>query len=98
MHFLVGIQVDLPATLPEGERSELLAAELKRGRELRDAGAIVAIWRVPGPPLRNVGIWAATDATELHELLASLPLFPYIQAEVTPLAQHPIDANDEGTA
>jgi muconolactone D-isomerase len=96
MQFLVRIQVDLPASLSADERSELLAAELKRGRELRDSGAIVSIWRVPGPPLRNVGIWEAADATELHKLLASLPLFPFIQTEVTPLAQHPINANDEG--
>ena len=96
MQFLVRIQVDLPASLPEDERSKLLAGELRRGRELRDSGAIVSIWRVPGPPLRNVGIWEAADATELHELLASLPLFAFINAEVTPLAQHPINAGDEG--
>jgi muconolactone D-isomerase len=92
MHFLVRITVSLPPTLPEDERSALLAAELERGRELRDAGSIVSIWRIPGGPLRNVGIWQATDASELHELIASLPLFPYIEAEVTPLARHPIDA------
>jgi muconolactone D-isomerase len=94
MQFLVQIRVVLPANLSDEERSALLAAELKRGRELRDAGSIVSIWRIPGA-LRNVGIWEAADATELHDLISSLPLQPHLEVEVTPLAQHPID-RDEG--
>lgn len=90
MRFLVRIAVELPPALPAQVREDLLAAELGRGRELKAAGSIVEIWRVPGG-LRNVGIWEAADATELHDLIASLPLFAYLDAEVTPLAQHPID-------
>jgi muconolactone D-isomerase len=90
LDFLVRIEVKLPPTLSDKERSRLLESELERGVVLRRQGSIKSIWRVPGG-LRNVGIWTAADATELHELLSSLPVFPYIQAEVTPLAQHPID-------
>ena len=89
MKFLVQIDVQLPASLPELERSELLAAERKRGTELLERGAIRDIWRVPGG-LRNVGIWEAEDATELHALLESLPLFPWLSADVTALAEHPL--------
>jgi muconolactone D-isomerase len=89
MEFLVAIDVRLPGALPERERAELRAAELERGRELVEAGVIAAIWRVPGA-LRNVGIWEAADATELHEHLSSLPLFPWLTADVTPLAEHPL--------
>jgi muconolactone D-isomerase len=89
LKFLVAIDVRLPGTLTGMERDELLAAELERGRELVEAGAISAIWRIPGA-LRNVGIWDAEDATELHEHLTSLPLFPWLTAEVTPLAEHPL--------
>jgi muconolactone D-isomerase len=90
LDFLVRIEVKLPPTLSDEERSGLLESELERGVELRRKGSIKSIWRVPGG-LRNVGIWSAADATELHELLSSLPLYPYLEAEVTPLAQHPID-------
>ena len=90
MDFLVRIEVNLPLTLSDEERSGLLESELERGVELHRQGSIKSIWRVPGG-LRNVGIWSAADATDLHELLSSLPLFPYLEAEVTPLAQHPID-------
>jgi muconolactone D-isomerase len=90
LKFLVKIEVDLPPSLSAEERDALLRAELARGRELKRAGSIAEIWRIPGG-LRNVGIWEAVDATKLHELLVSLPLFPYINAEVVPLATHPID-------
>jgi muconolactone D-isomerase len=89
MRFHVRIAVRLPPGLDPGERERLLAAELVRGRELHAAGSIVDIWRVPGG-LRNIGIWEAADATELHALIASLPLYPYLEAEVTALARHPI--------
>ena len=93
MRFLVEIEVDFPPELREpdsGRRAALLAQELERGVELRRSGAIERIWRVPGA-LRNVAIWQAADATELHELISSLPLFPWIKAAVTPLATHPIE-------
>ncbi len=89
--YLVDIKVRLPGDLPADERRRLLAAELRRGKELRANRAIQRIWRVPGA-LRNVGIWCATDATELHELISSLPLFPYMEVAVTPLAVHPVES------
>lgn len=89
MRFLVQIDVGLPGSLPPAERAQLLDAELQRGRELVEAGVIRAIWRIPGA-LRNVGVWEAGDATELHDHLASLPLFPWLSAEVTSLADHPL--------
>jgi muconolactone D-isomerase len=95
LRFLVQIEVRLPGALTESERAELLDAELERGRQLVEAGAIRAIWRVPGA-LRNVGIWEATDATELHEQISSLPLFPWLSADVTPLAEHPLQRFVEG--
>jgi muconolactone D-isomerase len=90
---MVEITVDLPPELrdPEcGRRAELLAAELRRGVELRKLGTIQSIWRVPGE-MRNVGVWRAADATELHEALTSLPLSPWISTRVVPLADHPVE-------
>lgn len=89
MEFLVAIRVTLPPDMAADRRDALLAAELARGRELVAAGAIQRIWRVPGG-LRNIGVWEAADATALHELIVSLPLWPWIAAEVTALADHPL--------
>jgi muconolactone D-isomerase len=40
----------------------------------------------------GVGIWAAEDADGLEAVLTSLPIRPYIDIEVTPLATHPLMA------
>jgi len=93
---MVEIRVELPASLGDDEREALRAAELSRGRELVAAGAIRSIWRIPGG-MRNVGIWAAADATELHELIESLPMYPWLTAEVTPLARHPLTGPEGGS-
>lgn len=93
MRFLVEITVELPTELrePQSERrARLLAAELERGVEQKRAGVIESIWRVPGG-LRNVGVWQAADATELHDAIRSLPCAEYLRAEVTPLAEHPVE-------
>lgn len=96
MDFLVQVVVHLPGDMDAQTRAELLAAELRRGLELHAAGTIQRIWRVPGA-LRNVAIWRAADADELHEALASLPLFPWFEATVTPLAQHPVERAAEAS-
>lgn len=91
MEFLVTIEVSLPPDLAAERRAALLEAEFARGVQLRRAGAIERIWRIPGA-LRNVGVWRAADATELHELISSLPAFPWMRTSVTPLATHPVEA------
>ena len=68
-----------------------MGLEQVRGRELMDEGVIRRIWRIPGRTA-NVGIWDAANPTALHEALSSLPMFPYIDAKVTPLATHPLEA------
>jgi muconolactone D-isomerase len=54
-------------------------------------GVIRHLWSLVGQR-RNVGIWAAEDADELQAALTSLPVWPYADIEVTPLATHPMTA------
>ena len=96
MEFLVRIEVRLPAGLTDVERADLGARELARGNVLRDAGTIVRIWRVPGR-YANVAVWKVDDATDLHELLTSLPLFPWLDIDVEPLALHPLEDRRNGS-
>jgi muconolactone D-isomerase len=91
MEFLVRIDVDLPPDLSEPRRRELLEAEAERGRELLASGALRRIWRVPGRRA-NVSLYEAPDATELHALLTSLPLWPWMDIDVQALATHPLEA------
>lgn len=90
MEFLVHITVEWPAGGDEELKRRLIAEEGERARQLAAAGMIRRLWRIPGR-WANVGLWEAPDATALHEALASLPLFPWVRAEVQALAHHPSD-------
>lgn len=54
-------------------------------------GFLRKVWSLPGQKA-NVGIWSARDADQLTEALQSLPIWPLITLEVTPLATHPLFA------
>ena len=69
MEFLVSIKVEVPQDFPASSFEQLLVKERLRGQELKTQGSIERIWRIPGTR-NNVGIWNATDATELHSLLS----------------------------
>jgi len=88
VEFLVRTENRLPADTPAERREELRKAERARAQELREAGILKRLWRVPG---RNgtIGLYEAADATELHDALASLPMFPWMDITVEPLATHP---------
>lgn len=90
--FLVRIEFSLPLDMAPDVRARLLEQEQARGLELKAKGVILRIWRIPGRRA-NVGIWQARDATALHDAIASLPLFPWIDAQVTPLALHPMEGD-----
>jgi muconolactone D-isomerase len=88
MLFHVAIEVRLPHDLDPDRLAELRAAERVRSLELQQAGTILGIWRVVGR-VASIGLWEVPDHETLHEALASLPLFPFFDVEVTPLARHP---------
>jgi muconolactone D-isomerase len=69
-------------------REKLRGVERARARELRDAGILVRLWRVPGTR-DAIGLYRTDDATELHDVLASLPTFPWLDIDVQALATHP---------
>ncbi|HTW12989.1 MAG TPA: muconolactone Delta-isomerase family protein [Solirubrobacteraceae bacterium] len=63
-------------------------AERERAMELRAAGNLKRLWRRPGR--RGwIALWEAADATELHDQLASLPMYPYLEITIEALATHP---------
>ena len=90
MEFLVQIVVHLPAEMDPQHRQSLLDAETARGKELIKSGAIRRIWRVPGR-FANFTLYDVSDATVLHSMISSLPLWPYMDVTVHPLALHPLE-------
>ena len=85
MDFLVRVDFARAYELPEDERAALIERERSRGRELLSQGVIRQLWRLPGTRT-NIGIWSAADADALEEALASLPIRPYAEIQVTALA------------
>jgi muconolactone D-isomerase len=94
VEFLVVIEVRLPPDLPEERRQELLDSEAERGGQLIASGALKRIWRLPGQHA-NISLYSCEDATELHQLLSSLPLFPWFHVDVHPLAVHPLEVETD---
>jgi muconolactone D-isomerase len=92
---MVRLETNLPPEMNPARRSDLLAAELERGAQLLADGTIRDIWRIPGK-VANFSVWQTVDATALHAALTSLPLFPFMQVEVTALAVHPLRAAQHG--
>jgi muconolactone D-isomerase len=36
-------------------------------------------------------LWRAADATDLHEIIAALPVWPWMDVTVHALGRHPVD-------
>lgn len=88
MEFLVRFEINQPESMTPDERERLRVIERARAMELREQGVLKRLWRVPGRRA-VVGLWETSDATALHEALASLPMFPWMDVDVEPLATHP---------
>lgn len=88
--FMVHISVNWPPDGDEKMRDELIEREARRAEELASEGFIRRLWRIPGR-WANVGIWAAPEATALHEAIGSLPFYRWLDVHVQPLAMHPSD-------
>jgi muconolactone D-isomerase len=88
MLYCVQMDVRVPHDVDTAHVERLKAAEKDRAAELQRAGAWVHLWRVAGR-YANISIFDVADHDALHAILASLPLFPFMDIVVTPLARHP---------
>jgi muconolactone D-isomerase len=88
MLFMVEMEVRLPPDMAADVAEDLKAREREVAQRIQRDGKWPHLWRVAGR-YANVSIFDVASPDELHDLLSSLPLFPYIDARVTPLARHP---------
>lgn len=88
MLYCVQMEVKIPDSLPAERADAIKAAEKARAIEIQQAGKWPHLWRVTGR-YANISIFDVDSHDELHDLLSSLPLFPYMSIQVTPLARHP---------
>lgn len=89
MLFMLIIDVTVPADMPQADKDTLRKRENARAEELIQNGTMVRIWRVVGR-VANLSLWHTNSLEELHEVVSSLPMFPYMKIDVTPLINHPV--------
>ncbi|MGI8305736.1 muconolactone Delta-isomerase [Saccharopolyspora hattusasensis] len=94
--FLVNIKIEWPRDLSEETIRKLSVDERTRPTERAAEGHLVRMWRVPGRR-ENWGLWRAGDASALHEIISALPVWPYMDVTVHPLATHPVDPGTSTT-
>ncbi|MEM5275777.1 muconolactone Delta-isomerase [Cupriavidus taiwanensis] len=87
MLFMAEMTVRIPASLDPQLVEQLKADEKAMSQRLQREGKWRHLWRVVGQ-YANVSIFDVSDNDELHTLLTALPLYPYMEIKVTPLAQH----------
>ena len=88
MLFHVRMDVNIPLSMPQQQADALKKTEKELAFALQQSGKWRHLWRIVGQ-YANVSVFDVDSAEELHALLTSLPLFPYMQIQVTPLARHP---------
>lgn len=88
MLYLVRMDVNLPLDMPQERADAVKSQEREYSQQLQRDGRWVHLWRVVGE-YSNYSVFDVSDNDELHELLSGLPLFPYVDIKVTPLAKHP---------
>lgn len=95
MLFHVRMTVKLPTDMPEEKAAELKADEKELAQKLQREGTWRHLWRIAGL-YANVSVFDVPDNQALHDMLMQLPLYPYMEIEVTALCRHPssIHADD----
>jgi muconolactone D-isomerase len=88
MLYHVQMVVRIPQDMDADVKADLVARAKAYAQEVQRSGRWPHLWRVVGE-YANVSVFDVESNDALHELLSGLPLFPYMEIRVTPLAQHP---------
>jgi muconolactone D-isomerase len=88
------MNVDLPQSMAPEQAAQLKQDEKELAQRLQQEGKWRHLWRIAGQ-YANVSIFDVGSVDELHTLLTSLPLFPYMQIDVMPLCRHPSSIRED---
>jgi len=93
--FLAQMEVRIPHDADPNVVATLQAEEKAHAQELQRSGEWRHLWRVAGR-YANVSVFDVDSVDRLHELLSGLPLSPYLDIHITPLATHASAITPEG--
>ncbi|CAN5156070.1 muconolactone Delta-isomerase [soil metagenome] len=94
MLFQVEMDVNVPRDYDAAKFEALKVAEKARFQELQRAGTWRHIWRVVGQ-YSNLSIFDVSGNAELHDIMMSLPLYPFMDVRVTALCRHPSSIHED---
>lgn len=94
MLFQVRMDVDIPSDVDAKTADKLRAKEKAQAQELQRAGTWRHLWRIVGH-YANISVFDVETPAQLHQILTSLPLFPFMKITVTPLCHHPSSISPE---
>jgi len=88
------MNVNLPASMPEAEAVSLKMKEKEIAQALQTSGKWRHLWRIAGQ-YANISVFDVASVEELHNLISTLPLFPFMQIEILPLCRHPSSVKED---
>jgi len=93
MEFLVEFEITVPRGTPEAEVEARENAEAMAAAALVEQGHLIRVWRLAAPDRRAsaLGLYRADSSAQLDRLLEALPLYEWMQINITPLEPHPND-------
>ncbi len=94
MLFHVKMDVRIPHDFSPEAAVRLKATEKERSQELQRSGKWRHLWRIAGQ-YSNISIFDVSGPQELHDILSTLPLFPFMDIAVTPLCRHPSSIRED---
>ncbi|AMB85860.1 muconolactone delta-isomerase [Pseudomonas agarici] len=94
MLFHVRMTVKLPTDMPAEQAAQLKADEKELAQRLQREGTWRHLWRLAGL-YANVSVFDVADNQALHDTLMQLPLYPYMEIEVTPMCRHPSSIHND---
>jgi muconolactone D-isomerase len=93
MLFHVTMDVRLPHDMPTSTADALKKTEREKAQALQASGQWRHLWRIAGR-YANISVFDVESPQDLHDLLSTLPLFPYMEISVMPLCRHPSSIRD----
>lgn len=88
MVYVVEMEVHLPESWSHEKQADYFAREKECSQKWQSTGKWKYLWRVAGR-YANISVLEVDSPDELHQILSSLPLFPYMKIKVTSVCQHP---------
>jgi muconolactone D-isomerase len=94
MLFHVKMIVNIPLDMDPVKAAKLKADEKELAQNLMRAGTWRHLWRIAGE-YANYSVFDVASVQELHDTLLQLPLFPYMDIQVTAICRHPSSIRED---